>query len=234
MASSKSSQTTRNIVIAFLALWSVISLIIIVVWATSPDMKSATQCRAEMQDLTNKYKDSKITWQKDKEALEEMVEAGRENQTTLRREIDVLMGRLNDTNTTLSACQEENVILNGNVTALENEVEAHVKTEANLTAEVELQKERVERLEQNMTQIFHQQESCKALLTAAKSQQQAAESQTNACESSKQYVQKQLQKCKSQGSTALEPQKTGNGVSGHHTNTLATFLCIMSLHFLSS
>ncbi|KAG7487871.1 hypothetical protein MATL_G00028030 [Megalops atlanticus] len=204
MASSKSSQTTRSIVIAFLALWSVISLIIIVVWATSPDMKNASQCRAEIEDLNKKHEDIKATWLKDKIALEEMVEAGRENQTTMRREIDVLTGRLNDTNTTLSACQEENVILNGNVTALENEVEAHVKTEANLTAEVELQKERIEFLEQNLTQIFHQQESCKALLTAAKSQQQAAESQMNACESSKQYVQKQLQKCKTCISCLLE------------------------------
>lgn len=109
MASSKSSQITRNIVIACLALWSVISLIIIVVWATSPDMKSASQCRTELQSQTEKLKGDKVVWDKNKVALEKIVNEGRENQTQQRREIDALLEHLGQINVTRDDCRQENV-----------------------------------------------------------------------------------------------------------------------------
>ena len=94
MASSKSSQTTRNIIIACLALWSVISLITIVVWATSPDMKGASQCRAELQAMQKKFDDEKEVWAKDRQALEDMVRHGWDNQTVLQSRIDQLKDQL--------------------------------------------------------------------------------------------------------------------------------------------
>lgn len=109
MASSKSSQTTRNIVIACLALWSVISLIIIVVWATSPDMKSASQCRAELQTLTEKHEGARVVYAKNKAALEEMVEEGHANQTRQLRETERLLEHLGQTNVSLDDCRQENV-----------------------------------------------------------------------------------------------------------------------------
>lgn len=95
--------------LALLALWSIISLVIIVVWATSPDLKSSAQCRAELQDLTEKLEGAKVVWNKNKQALEELVEAEREKQERQRAEILLLLGRLNATNVTLEECLQEKV-----------------------------------------------------------------------------------------------------------------------------
>lgn len=109
MANSKSSQTTRNIVIACLALWSIISLIIIVVWATSPDMKGASQCRKEMQALTEKHEGAKVAWTKDRNSLEELVRQGWRNQTTLQKQIDQYKEQIHILNVNLNDTQQENV-----------------------------------------------------------------------------------------------------------------------------
>lgn len=108
-APSKSSQTAKNVVIALLALWSIVSLIIIVVWATSPDLKPSAQCRAELQDLTEKLEGSRVVWNKNKEALEEKVLKEREKADQQKAEILLLHGRLNATNASLEECQQENV-----------------------------------------------------------------------------------------------------------------------------
>lgn len=106
---SKSSQKVKNVVLALLALWSIISLVVIVVWATSPDLKSSAQCRAELQDLTEKLEGAKVVWNKNKQALEELVEAEREKQEQQRAEILLLLGSLNATNVTLEECLQEKV-----------------------------------------------------------------------------------------------------------------------------
>lgn len=108
-AASKSSQKAKNAVIALLLLWSIISLIVIVVWATSPDLKSSAQCRAELREVTEKLEGSKVLYHKDKVALEEQVEAEREETNRQRAEILLLLGRLNTTNITLEECHQENV-----------------------------------------------------------------------------------------------------------------------------
>ncbi|XP_035268041.1 uncharacterized protein si:ch211-1a19.3 [Anguilla anguilla] len=232
MASSKSSQTTRNIVIAFLALWSVISLIIIVVWATSPDLKGSSQCRAELQTVIEKLEGAKVVWAKDKAALEDLVRQGWDNQTLLSRQISELVEALQETNISLSDCEEENKLLNANITVLVMEIEEHEKTEANLTSEIALQKDHIESLQLNLTQISHQFESCEALRSAAESQQRAAESQRKACESSKHYIQKQLQRCKDESPNTL--RTTGNRTPGLYSSPLVLFFCAMGLHWLSS
>ncbi|CAB1324571.1 unnamed protein product [Coregonus sp. 'balchen'] len=232
MASSKSSQTTRNIVIACLALWSVISLIIIVVWATSPDMKSASQCRAELQTLTEKHEGARVVYAKNKAALEEMVEEGRANQTRQLRETERLLERLGQTNVSLDDCRQENVILGGNITVLEKEIGMHKEIEANLTSEIMLNQEHIEFLQENLTQASHKWESCVALHSAAESRRIAAESQTKACESSKLYLQKQLQRCKKEDHHSFE--FLDDGVAAPQTSilALAVVLCV-SLHLIT-
>lgn len=111
MTASKSSQTTRNIVIALLAIWSIISLIIIVVWATSPDMKSSSQCRTELQELREKHEGAKVVWTKDRRALEDLVRQAWKNQSVLQRQIDQQKEQLRFLNLSLEASQQENVSL---------------------------------------------------------------------------------------------------------------------------
>lgn len=232
MASSKSSQTTRNIVIALLALWSVISLIIIVVWATSPDLKSANQCRAELQAVTEKTEGAKVVWAKDRAALEELVRQGWENQTALSDAVALLTATLNDTNASLIECEREKDLMSQNITALEKEIEEHKQYEANLTSEITLQKEQIEQLELNLTQTSHYIVSCEALRSAAVSQQKAAESQKKACESGSNHIQKQLQQCKA--SSPSPSKDTKNRTPSLYASPLVLFVCAIALHLLSS
>ncbi|TRY93780.1 hypothetical protein DNTS_002875 [Danionella cerebrum] len=196
MTSSKSSQTTRNIVIACLALWSIISLIIIVVWATSPEMKGASQCQTEMQALRDKYEGAKVLWGKDRKALEELVRQGWRNQTVLLMQIDQHKEQIVFLNSSLNVSLLENAVLNVNITMLENKIEENKLIEGNLTAEISLQKDQIEALEHNLTLKAQELASCEALHLASKQLQTAAEKQKQACETTKQYLQKQLAKCK--------------------------------------
>ncbi|XP_060889957.1 uncharacterized protein si:ch211-1a19.3 [Labrus mixtus] len=139
---AKSSQTAKNVVIALLALWSVISLVVIVVWSTSPDLKSSAQCRAELQDKTEKLEGVKVVCRKDKVALEEQVEAEREEQIKQGVKILLLLAHLNATNATLEESRQENLVLQANVSVLQENIEQLRQTEANLTAQISLQEGR--------------------------------------------------------------------------------------------
>ncbi|XP_026179056.1 uncharacterized protein LOC113139761 [Mastacembelus armatus] len=195
-APSRSSQTAKNIAIALLALWSIISLIVIVVWATSPDLKSSAQCRAELQDVTEKMEGAKVVWSKNKVALEEKVLDARQEQDRQKMQILLLQDRLNATNASLNGCRQENDALTMNISALQDDIEQLRQTEANLTAQLRLQEDHIEALEQNITQAFHKTESCNSRENAAQSAMQAAQAEKRGCESNQQYLQKQLQKCK--------------------------------------
>lgn len=109
MAGTNSSKHAKNVVIAMLALWSIISLIIIVVWATLPDLKSAAQCRVELQEVTEKLEGSRVVWAKNKAALEEMVEEARKERDSQKVKIQTLMGHLEAANVSLDECRQENV-----------------------------------------------------------------------------------------------------------------------------
>lgn len=109
MAGSKSSHTVRNIVVGILALWSIISLIIIVVWATSPDLKGARECNNSLKTLKDKYAEENSVWLKDRQALEEMARQGRINQSLLLTHIDQLKDQLRLLNQSLDLSQQENV-----------------------------------------------------------------------------------------------------------------------------
>ncbi|KAI4884345.1 hypothetical protein NFI96_020890 [Prochilodus magdalenae] len=212
MASSKSSQTTRNIIIACLALWSVISLITIVVWATSPDMKGASQCRAELQAMQKKFDDEKAVWAKDRQALEDMVRHGWDNQTILQSRIDQLKDQLRNVNLSLDSCLQESAALRANITSLENEIELHKATEANLTAEISQQQDLIENLSFNLTQTVTELETCTELTKAAKILQTVAEKQKEGCLTNQKNLQKQLAKCQKQ--TQAEYHGSGSSNDG--------------------
>lgn len=106
---SKSSQKVKNVVLGLLALWSIISLVVIVVWATSPDLKGSAECRAELQEVTEKLEGAKVVWNKNKVALEELVEAERQQQQQQRVEISLLLQNLSAINSTLGECRQEQV-----------------------------------------------------------------------------------------------------------------------------
>ncbi|KAA0707876.1 hypothetical protein E1301_Tti009646 [Triplophysa tibetana] len=192
MTASKSSQTARNIVIALLAIWSIISIIIIVVWATSADMKSASKCRAELQELQEKHEGAKVVWTKDRKALEDLVRQGWRNQSVLQRQIEQQKEQMRFLNLSLEASQQENIILNGNITDLKGKIEEYKVIVGNLSTEISLQKDHIEGLEHNLTLKAQELDSCGALQIAAAQLQNAAEKQHKACETSKQFLQKQL------------------------------------------
>lgn len=99
----------RNIVIGLLALWSIISLIIIVVWATSPDMKGASECNNNLKKLKEKFAEEKGVWNKDRMALEEQVRQGRTNQSLLLTRMEQLKSQLLALNQSLESCHQQNV-----------------------------------------------------------------------------------------------------------------------------
>uniref|UniRef100_A0A3Q3R9K7 Uncharacterized protein n=1 Tax=Monopterus albus TaxID=43700 RepID=A0A3Q3R9K7_MONAL len=133
-ASSKSSQTAKNVVLALLALWSVISLIIIVVWATSPDLKSSAQCRKELQDKTEKLEGAKVVWNKDKVALEELSKRGSHlhNIVSQSHAFPLFLGF----RFVLQG------VLHMNISVLREDIEQLRQMEANLTAQLRLQEGR--------------------------------------------------------------------------------------------
>lgn len=206
-ASSKSSQKAKSVVIALLALWSVISLVVIVVWATSPDLKSSAQCRVLLQDTKEKLEGAKVVWAADRAALEEKVVEERDKQARLTADNLLLLGRLHATNASLEESRQQNVVLNVNISVLQEEVEQLRQAEVNLTAQLGLKEDHIDALQQNLTQASHQTESCFSLKDAAQSQMAAAQTQTRACQSNQQYLNKQLQKCKAVDSQQTSPEE---------------------------
>ncbi|XP_078101041.1 uncharacterized protein LOC144513740 [Sander vitreus] len=190
------SSNARSVVLALLALWAVVSLVVIVVWATSPDLKGSAQCRSELQEANEKLAGAKVVYTQNKAALEDMVHAARDETARQAAEVVLVLASLNATNATLQQSLQENAVLNWNISVLEEKVEHLRQSEANLTAHIALQDDHIEELQQNVTQFGHQMESCLSLRTAAESQMLASQSQTRACQSHQQYLNKQLQKCK--------------------------------------
>ncbi|XP_014047424.1 uncharacterized protein isoform X2 [Salmo salar] len=199
--SSKSSGTCCNLVMALLTLWSMVSLIVIVVWATSPHMKGLAQCNVAQQSLTEKMEGAKVVWEKEKQALLESIRLSQENQTTLQQEMEVVTERLRENSVSLSLSLQENAMLHVNETALRNAIFLHRETQRNMSLDLSLQREHFEWLQFNFTQAVHQSHSCSASCDASNSQAVAAMSQMKACESSKHYMMTQMERrgCKTNG-----------------------------------
>ncbi|XP_047443951.1 uncharacterized protein si:ch211-1a19.3 [Mugil cephalus] len=241
MGSSKSSQRAWHMVMALLALWSIVSLVVIVVWATSPDLKGVSQCRASLQEEIQKGVGAKVVWEKNKEALEQMVQEAREENDRQKEQILVLMGQLNATNATLQDCLQDKVVLHSNITSLQDDIEQLQAKEANLTALLSLREDRIDILEQNLTQATHLTDSCNSLKAAAESHMLAAQAETKACKSSQQFLQKQLQKCKDVEAADAPKQNQESSPSSPPSNhaaavaaaPLLTLLVCNALHLIT-
>lgn len=74
-------------------------------------MKGASQCRKEMQVLTERHEGAKVGWTKDRKALEELVRQGWRNQTALQKQIDQYKEQIQILNISLNDSLQENVSL---------------------------------------------------------------------------------------------------------------------------
>ncbi|KAJ3599445.1 hypothetical protein NHX12_033408 [Muraenolepis orangiensis] len=228
-----SCQTFKAFLVGLLVVWGVASLVIIAVWMSQPETTSVAPCGERLQELTEKLEGAKVVWGQNKVALEEMVEELRENQTRQQEKIQTLVESLALSRRSLEACHQEQVVLNGNISLLEQRVEQQKETAANLTALVSLQREDIETLQQNVTQASHRTASCLSLNMAAESQAMAAQSQTKACDSSKEYLERQLSRCKEHPSSQ---QTTGSTSPYSSSSSLAVVLTLLptcgGLHLL--
>ncbi|KAG7234317.1 hypothetical protein INR49_005082 [Caranx melampygus] len=140
-ASSKSSQKAKNVVLALLLLWSLVSLIIIVVWSTSPDWKGAAQCNKELEGTKETLRESRVVWSQNQAALEEKVDKKRGG------------GAEEHGDPAAAGATERNQHLTGaestgkrrpqrNISVLEEMVEQLRETEANLTAQLRVKEGR--------------------------------------------------------------------------------------------
>lgn len=106
---SKSSQKVKNGVVGLLVLWSIVALVVIVVWATSPDLKGSAKCRAELQEVTAELEGTTVAWKQDKVVLEEQLKTERRQQEQQRAEASRLRQHLSAINSTLEECRQEQV-----------------------------------------------------------------------------------------------------------------------------
>uniref|UniRef100_A0A3B4DLY8 Uncharacterized protein n=1 Tax=Pygocentrus nattereri TaxID=42514 RepID=A0A3B4DLY8_PYGNA len=166
-------------VVALLALWSMVSLVVVVVWASWPPRVGLQGCRSGLRGLEEKVEGARVVKEKEFRALERELEQSRDNQSRLQLEIELILQSLRLTNTSLTHGLLEQAVLKENLTALESEV-----------AVLETQ---IFALQMNLTTEEHQLDSCMALGDAARSQQVAAESQRKACESRSRYLNRHLE-----------------------------------------
>lgn len=96
-------------VLLLLVLWSLVSLVVIVVWSTSPDLRGSSQCRALLAQREEQLEGAKVVWSKDKEALEEQVEEQRQEKERQGVHLLLLRVKLNQTEEVLQECRQAEV-----------------------------------------------------------------------------------------------------------------------------
>ncbi|XP_054645790.1 uncharacterized protein si:ch211-1a19.3 [Dunckerocampus dactyliophorus] len=227
--SSKSSGSGTKVALALLALWSIISLVVIVVWSTSPDLKSSARCRQELQENTEKLEGAKVVWSKNKEALEEQLEEARRQRERQEVRMAALLQRLHAANATLEACHDHKAVMQANISTLQEEAEHLWRAQVNLTAQLRHQEDQVEVLQHNLTQADHRMEACVSLKAAADNHATAAQTQTRACEANQKFLHKQLLKCKEPDSEAPPPPQTQNDPAGSTATPLAAMSAVTLL-----
>lgn len=196
MARSNSAQNTCKWILAVLTMWSMVSLIIIVVWVTWPPKASVEQCQAEQQALIEKMEGAKVVKEKEQKVLNSLLKLSFENQTELQEELEIILESNREANASLSESMQLQMILKENVTALENKLILLQNKHHRLSSELAQQQDLIETLWVNLSSEAHHLDSCEALRVAANSQQMAAESQRKACQSTTIYLTKQLENCK--------------------------------------
>ncbi|KAA0719413.1 PWWP domain-containing protein MUM1L1 [Triplophysa tibetana] len=191
MARSSSAQNACKWILAVLTLWSMVSLIIIVVWVTWPPKASIEQCQAEQQALIEKMEGAKVVKEKEQSILNSTLKLSFENQTELQEELEIILESEREINASLTEILQRQMILKQNETALENNSILLQSKHHRLSSELAQQQDLIETLWVNLSSGAHHLDSCEALRVAANSQQMAAESQRKACQSTASYLAKQ-------------------------------------------
>lgn len=93
-----------------LALWSLISLVVIVVWSTSPDLKSSARCRQDLRQSHEKMLGAEALWARDKDELERRLAEAHERLERREAALALLDGRLRLVNQSLDACVAREVM----------------------------------------------------------------------------------------------------------------------------
>ncbi|XP_028834146.1 uncharacterized protein LOC114789172 [Denticeps clupeoides] len=199
MARSKSSRSTCNFFLAFLVLWSTISLIVIVVWVTWPQLKSVGQCKAAQQAVVEKTEGAKVVRAQERELLQNQIRLGQENRTRLQNELAVIMATLRESHASLLESQQTNVALKENMTALEKEIDSCQRIQETLSAKGTEQEAHIDMGRANLTWTLLQLDSCFASNKAAVAHEEATKVQTRACQSGNALLLKQLNACKTEG-----------------------------------
>ncbi|KAL7876737.1 hypothetical protein AOLI_G00117000 [Acnodon oligacanthus] len=188
-------RSSCNWVVALLALWSMVSLVVVVVWASWPPRAGLQGCRSGLRALEEKMEGARVVKEKELRALERELERSRDNQSRLQLEIELILQSLRLTNTSLAHGLLEQAVLKENLTALKSEVAMLNSEQARLSQAQAVNEAQVFGLQVNLTTEEHQLDSCMALGDAARSQQVAAESQRKACESRSRYLNRHLASC---------------------------------------
>ncbi|XP_077389964.1 uncharacterized protein LOC144026819 [Festucalex cinctus] len=214
-----------------LALWSLISLVVIVVWSTSPDLKSSARCRQDLRESREKVAGAEALWARDKDELQRRLERARERLEWQEAALEALRRRLAIANRTLDDCRAREAVLMANVSALQAEAELQQRTQLNLTNQLRHQQDHAEALEHNLTQSGHLVAACSSLKAAADNHAAAAHTQTLACEANREFVRKQLVKCQEAASEAPPPPQTHqNSVPpGSRSGTLSAAPAMLAL-----
>ncbi|XP_057189076.1 uncharacterized protein LOC130553882 isoform X2 [Triplophysa rosa] len=195
MARSNSTQNTFKWILAVLTLWSMVALIIIVVWVTWPPKASIEQCQAEQQALIEKKEGAKVVKEKEQRVLNSTLKLSFENQTELQEELEIILESKREIHASLTESMQLQTILKQNVTALENKSILLENTHHRLSSELAQQQDLIETLWVNLSSEAHHLDSCEALRVAANSQQMAAESRRKACQATAIHLAKQRENC---------------------------------------
>ncbi|XP_019711343.1 uncharacterized protein LOC109506808 [Hippocampus comes] len=185
-----------------LALWSLISLVVIVVWSTSPDLKSSARCRQDLRQSHEKILGAEALWARDKDELERRLAAAHERLERHEAALALLDGRLRLANRTLDACVAREAVLLANISVLREEAALLLQTQLNLTDQLQREEDHAEALQHNLTQSDHRAAACSSLKAAADSLAAAAQTQTRACDADREFLRKQLVKCQEAASEA--------------------------------
>ncbi|XP_077573720.1 uncharacterized protein LOC144197043 [Stigmatopora nigra] len=196
-----------KVALALLSLWSLISLVVIVTWATSPDLQSSARCRQELREGRERSLGAQELWARDKEQLDQELRRARQESQSRQAALQLVAQSLREANLTLDDCRQRQVLLLANVSGLQEEAELQRQRHLNLSEEFRRQEGHAEVLRHNLTQSRHLEEACSSLKAAADNQASAAQTQTRACRADRDFLRKQLVECQEAKSrAALPPQ----------------------------
>ncbi|XP_037105460.1 uncharacterized protein si:ch211-1a19.3 [Syngnathus acus] len=232
-ATSKSGKmgSGTKAALVVLALWSVISLVVIVVWSTSPDLKSSARCRQDLRESQEKILGAEALCVQDKDELERRLAEAHQRLRHQEAALALLDQRLRHTNQTLNACYTREAVLMANISVVREGAELLQRAQLNLTNQLQRQEDHVEALKHNLTQSDHLVAACSSLKAAADNHAAAAHIQTRACEAKQEFLRKQLVKCQKAAAEAPPPLPQNPAPPESRSGRLCTAPTIVALLF---